>query len=151
MLSTEISYRLYHAYIRPYFQSILDIYPILSVTKKNQLEALNRQIFRIIHRWYDATNNEIINLPMYKSIELHTQLHFTKLLSTIIRSNPSVIADFIEHKLYLLYLQEYYLNPALKLEKRKIVGKGRTSKRIRRLLTKCNPTLLDHVLCFNEN
>ncbi len=102
MLSIEICYRLYHAYIRPYFQSILDIYPILSVTKKKQLEALNRQIFRIIHRWYDSTNDEIINLPMCKSIELHTQLHFTKLLSIIMRSNPSVIADFIEHKLYLL-------------------------------------------------
>jgi len=99
MLSTEICYRLYHAYIRPYFQSILDIYPILSVTKKKQLEALNRQVFRIIHRWYDATNDEIINLPLYKSIELHTQLHFTKLLSIIMRSNSSVIADFIERKL----------------------------------------------------
>jgi hypothetical protein len=93
MLSTEISYRLFHAYIRPYYQSILDICPILSVTKKQQLEALNRQIFRIIHRWYKATNDEIINLPMYKSFELHTQLHFTKLLSTIIPSNPSIIAD----------------------------------------------------------
>ena len=147
MLCTGISHRLYYAYIRPYYQSILDIYPILSSTKKQQLEALNRKIFRIINRWYDATNDEIINLPIYKSIELLTQLHFTKLLSTIIRSNPSVIADFIEQKLYLVYLKEYYLNPALVKEKRKIVGKGRTSNRIRRLLTGYHPTLLDHVLC----
>jgi hypothetical protein len=148
MLSTDISYRLFYAYIRPYYQSILDIYPILSNTKKQQLEAFNRKIFRVIHRWYDATNDEIINLPIYKSFDLLTQMHFTKLLSTIIQSNPSVIADFIEQKLYLLYLREYYLNPALKIEKRKIVGKGRTSNRIRQLLMKCQPTLLDHVLCY---
>jgi hypothetical protein len=121
---------------------------LLSRTKQKQLEAFNRKNFRIIHRWYDATNDEIINLPMYKSVELLTQMHFTKLLSTIIRSNPSVIADFIEQKLYLLYLREYYLNPALIIEKRQIVGKGRTSNRIRQLLTKCQPTLLDHVLCY---
>ncbi|CAF4167609.1 unnamed protein product [Rotaria magnacalcarata] len=58
MLSTEISHKLYYTYIRPYYQSILDIHPILSSSKKQQLEALNRKIFRIINRWYDAANDE---------------------------------------------------------------------------------------------
>ncbi len=106
MLSKETSYKLYYAFIHPYYQSLLNIFPLLTRTKKNQLEALNRKTFRTIHRWYDATNDEITALPIYKSIQLLTQLHFGKLLSTIIRSNPSVIADFIQHKLYLLYLRE---------------------------------------------
>jgi hypothetical protein len=148
MLSQEISYRLYFAYIRPYYHSVLNIYPILSRNKQQQMESLNRRIFRTIHRWYDATNDEITHLPAYKSIELLTQIHFTKLLSTIIRTNPSIIADFIQHKLYLLFLREYFLNPVLLKEKQAIVTRGRTSNRIRRLLESCKQSLFDQVFCF---
>jgi len=148
MLSKEISYRLYYAYIRPYYQSVLNLYPILSRTKQQQLEALNRKIFRIINRWHDATNDEVINLPAYKSIELLTQIHFTKLFATIMSSNPSVIADYIQHKLYLLFLREYFLNPFMLKEKQKIVGKGRTSNRVRKLLTYCKPSLFDQIFSF---
>jgi hypothetical protein len=151
MLSSKISYRLYHAYIRPYFQSIFNIYPVLSRTKQQQLESLNRKIFRIINRWHDATNDEITNLPTYKSIELLTQIHYTKLLTTIMRSNPTVIADFIQQKLYLMFLREYFLNPALLKEKQKMVDKGRTSNRVCLLLTSCSPSLFDHVFCYTLN
>ncbi|CAF4204202.1 unnamed protein product [Rotaria magnacalcarata] len=58
MLSTEISHKLYYTDIHPYYQSILDIHPILSSSKKQQLDALNRKFFRIINRWYDAANDE---------------------------------------------------------------------------------------------
>jgi hypothetical protein len=150
MLSEKTSLKLYHAYIRPYFHSIFNIYPILSRTKQKQLESLNRKIFRIINRWYDATNDEIINFPTYKSIESLTRTHYTKLLTTIIHSNPAVIADFIQHKLYLLFLREYYTNPALLKEKRNIVDKGRTSNRMLLLLASCNPSLFDYVFCYNE-
>jgi hypothetical protein len=74
MLAKKISYRLFHAYIRPYFQSIFNIYSVLSRTKQQHLEALNRKIFRIINRWHDATNNEITNLSTLKSVELLTQM-----------------------------------------------------------------------------
>lgn len=150
MISQEISYRLYYAYIRPHYQSLLNIFPILSPTKKKQLEALNRKIFRIIHRWYDATNDEIINLPAYKTIGLLTQLHFTKLLNTITHTNPTTIADFIQHKLYFLYLREYYLNPQLRKEKQKMVTRGRTAKRLRQLLYSNKPTLFDLVYGFTQ-
>jgi hypothetical protein len=50
MLSKEISYRLFYAFIRPHYQSILNLYPILSRSKQHQLEALNRKIFRIVNR-----------------------------------------------------------------------------------------------------
>lgn len=148
MLSQEVAYRLYYAYIRPYYQSVLNIYPILSSTKQQQLEAMNRKMFRIIHRWHDAINDEISNLPNYKSFELLTHMHFTKLLYTITRTNPSVIADFIQHKLYLLFLRQYYLNPILLKEKRTIVTRGRTSKRLRQLLASCKQSLFEVVFCF---
>ncbi|CAF1345446.1 unnamed protein product [Rotaria magnacalcarata] len=149
MLSKEISYRLYYAYIRPYYQSMLNIYPILSNIKKENLEAFNRKIFRIINRWHDATNDEITNLPTFKSIEFLTQMHFKNLLTTAMRSNPSIIADFIQHKLYILYLKEYYTNPVLLKEKRQIVSKGRTSNRIRKLLRQSKLSLFDYVFCYS--
>ncbi|CAM4987815.1 unnamed protein product, partial [Rotaria socialis] len=62
MLSEEVAYQLYNAYIRPHYQSLLNIYPLLSISKQNKLEALNRQVFRSIHGWYDATNTEVSNL-----------------------------------------------------------------------------------------
>jgi hypothetical protein len=49
MMSEQVSYRLFNAFIRPYYQSILNIYPILTPTKQKQLEGLNRKIFRVIH------------------------------------------------------------------------------------------------------
>lgn len=150
MLSQEVSYRLYYAYIRPYYQSILNIYPLLSQTKQEHLEAMNRRIFRLIHRWFDALNDEIINIPAYKSIELLTHLHYEKLLSTIIRTNPAIISDFLQHKLYLLYMNEYYTNPLLRKEKRAIVSQGRTSNRIHELITIDRQSLFDKILCFRE-
>ena len=151
MLSQEVAYRLFYAYIRPYYQSVLNIYPILSRTKQQQMEAINRKVFRTIHRWHDATNNEVINLPKYKSIELLTHMHYTKLLHTIIRTNPSIIADVIQHKLYLLFLREYYLNPILLKEKQAMVTRGRTPDRINELLSYCEQSLFDVVFCFTSN
>jgi hypothetical protein len=129
MLSEEVAYRLYNAYIRPHYQSLLNIYPLLSISKQNKLEALNRQVFRSIHGWYDATNIEVSNLCKYKTIDELTQVHWVKLIGTILRTNPSVIGDFIQHKMYLLYIQEYFKNPNLLKEKQKIFNRGRTNKK----------------------
>jgi hypothetical protein len=100
----------------------LNIYPILSKTKQNQLEALNRQMFRIIHSWYDATNYEISNLLKYKSIDKLSQAHWIKIVPTMLRTNPDVLCDFLQHKMYLLYIDEYYNTPLLLEEKRAIVS-----------------------------
>jgi ribosomal protein L13 len=49
MLSEAVAFRLFNAFVRPHYQSLLNIYPILPKTKQDHLEALNRQIFRTIH------------------------------------------------------------------------------------------------------
>jgi hypothetical protein len=69
MFRKAVTDRLYDVYVTQYYQSLLNIYPILSKSKQNQLEAVNRQIFRTIHGWYDETNKEISHLPKYKSID----------------------------------------------------------------------------------
>jgi len=134
--------------LRPHYQCVLNLYPILSRSKQQQLEALNRKIFRIVNRWHDTRNIEVINLPAYKIIEHLTQIHFLKLFITIIHSNSSVIIDYIRHKVYFLFLKEYFLNPLLLKEQQKIVGRGRTSNRVQKLLSSYEPSLFDRVFCF---
>lgn len=149
MASEEVNYRLHNAYIRPYLQSLLNIYPILTTTKQKQLEGLNRKVYRIIHQWHDARNIEIENLSKYQSICQLTNKHWDKLIQTILVTNPSIIQDFLQHKLAILYLNEYLTNPMLINERRKIFGRGRVRKNVRKLLTEKRPSLLDHILCFH--
>ena len=148
MTSEKINYRLYNAFIRPYLQSILNFFPILSLSKQKQLEGMNRSIYRTMHQWHDARNIEVENLPKYKSIMKLTYIHWDKLTQTILETNQSIIEDFLQHKLSILYLQEYLTNPALANERRKIFGRGRIRKNIRKLLTDNHSSLFDHVLCY---
>ena len=76
MMSEEVSYRLFNAFIRPYYQSLLNIYPILTISKQKQLEAMNRKMFRTIHRWHDANNIKIDNLSKYASISELVNMHW---------------------------------------------------------------------------
>ena len=148
MISEPVAYRLYNAFIRPHYQSLLNIYPILTKTKQIQLESLNRQIFRNLHHWYDATNEEISQMPKFKSIDELTRVHWSKIIQTIISTNPSVLTEYFQYKMYLLFINEYYRNPLLIRERRAIVTRGRTSKRILSLFQDPRSTLLDHVLAF---
>jgi len=67
---------------------------------------------------------------------------------SIIRTNSSVLGDFLQYKMYLLYIYEYYNNPTPLKEKRKIVNKGRTSKKIQKVFEIDKFTLFDYALCF---
>ena len=121
---------------------------MLLKSKQNRLEALNRQTFRLIHWWLDATNAEVAHLPKYRSIDNLTQIHWSRIIQAIIRTNPSVLAEFIQHKIYMLYMTEYYQNPALIKEKKAIVNKGRTSKKILNLFHNHKYSLFGYTLCF---
>lgn len=148
MTSEQVNYRLYNAYIRPYYQSLLNFHPILSPSKQNKLEGLNRKIFRTIHRWFDARNVEIENLPKYQSITKLTKMHWDKLIVTILNTNPSIIEDFLQHKLSIVFLQEYLSNPALSQERKQIFERGKIRKNVRKLLSEQHLSLLDHTLCY---
>ena len=136
-------------FIRPHYQSLLAIFPILSVSKQQQLEALNRRIHRITLGWHDATNDEISNVPSYKSFHHLTKLNFNKLLSSIERKNPGILADYLQHKMHLLFLREYYLNPSLRKQKKSLVPIGRTPDKVLQLIDTNNCSLLDLVFGFD--
>ena len=150
MLSEDIAYRLYNAFIRSHFQSLLNLFPVLSITKQKQLEAYNRKIHRITLGWHDALNDEILNLPKYKSMTLLTKEHFNKLLVTIEHTNPSIITDYLQHKMYLVFVRDYYLNPRLRKQKQSIVTRGRTSKKVKQVLVSNKQSLMDKVFGFSN-
>ena len=150
MLSEEVNYRLYNAYIRPHLQSLLNIYPVLTENKQKQLENLNRQVFRIIDQWLDARNIEIESLPKYRSIGQLIHRHWNNLINTILDTNPSITQDFLQHKMGILYLDEYLSNPGLANERKRIFNKGRIRKNVRKLLMKNRSSLFDHVLGFHQ-
>ena len=126
MLSEQVNYRLYNVYIRPYLQSLLNIYPIFTTKKQKHHEGIDRQIFRIIHQWHDARNIEIENLPKYCSICQLTHKHWNNLMVTIFDTNPSIIKDFLQHKMAILYPDEYLPNSCLMNERWQTPGKSRS-------------------------
>ena len=148
MMSEEVRYRLFNAFIRPYLQSILNIYPVLATTKQRQIEGFNRNIYRTVSLWHDARNIEIQNLPKYQSLAALTSSHWSKLTKTILITNPEVIEDFLQHKLALVYLHEYLHNPKLAKERKKIFSRGRVHRNIRKLLDEKRLSLFDHTLCY---
>ncbi|CAF4653727.1 unnamed protein product [Rotaria sp. Silwood1] len=149
MMTEQVNYRLYNAFIRPYLQSILNIYPILTPSKQNQLEGLNRKVFRVMQQWCGATNIEIENRPKYQSISKLTLKHWDKLIHTILVTNLSILVDFLQHKLSILYFREYLSNPTLATERRKMFGTGRFRKNIRNMLSEDRPSLFDFILCYH--
>ncbi|CAF3252135.1 unnamed protein product [Rotaria socialis] len=148
MTCEKMNFKLFNAYIRPYYQSLLNVYPILSDGKKGQLESLNRKIFRIIHNWHDAINIEVTNLIQYRPIAELSAVHWNKLIDTIIRTNPSVIQDYLQHKMSILYIYEYVNNPALTMERKAVFERGRIRKYIWDLITDNRMTLLGHILSY---
>ncbi|CAF1660001.1 unnamed protein product [Adineta ricciae] len=148
MTNEKTNLKLFNAYIRPYYQSLLNIYPILSTGKKNELESLNRKIFRIVYTWHDARNVEITNMTKYRSIAELTATHWAKLTNTIIRTNPSVIQDYLQHKMSILYIHEYLNNPTLAKERRTIFERGRIRKYIVNLIKNNRMSLFDHTLSY---
>ena len=147
-MSESVRYRLFNAYIRPHFQSLLTIFPELSPHKQNQIEALNRQIHRATNQWHDARNTEIEALYKYQSIAKLTEKHWGKLAVTILRTNPGVVEDFLKHRKSILYLRDYLTNLALTEERRSILGRGRIRKHLTKLIENGSQSLLDDALVY---
>ena len=143
-----VNYRIFNAYIRPYYQSLLNIYPILSANKKGQLEGLNRKIFRIINNWHDARNIEVENLTKYRSIGELTAAHWNKLTKTMLVKNPGVIQDYLQHKMSTVYLNDYVKNPLLARDRKTIFRRGRIRKYTLDSLSDNRATLFDLALSY---
>jgi hypothetical protein len=89
-----------------------------------------------------------MNLTKYRSIGELSASHWNKLTATIIRTNPSVIQDYLQHKMSILYTFEYINNPTLAKERKAIFERGRINKYTLEFITEERMSLFDWALSY---
>ena len=151
MLTRTSAQKLFSAHVRSHYQSMLNVFPALSQSNQQQLESRNRQVFRYMHYWPDATNLEIESLPDFSSFRDLCNKHWVNLINTIRRTSPSVLEDLIQHKLSALYMNEYLTNRTLTKERKEIFGKGRIRRNVKEVLTNNRSSLLERITGFGPS
>ena len=61
------------AFIQPYLQMIYTVWPLLSISSINKIEAKNRQLSRLFHNWWHANNDEVRWLANHQTAESKAQ------------------------------------------------------------------------------
>jgi hypothetical protein len=93
------------AFIHPYLQMIYAVWPRLSVSSIEKIEAKNRQLFRLIHNWWDATNDEVRWLPNYERAESKAQRFLRRFIDKAATISPEFFEDYILGKAMPMYLR----------------------------------------------
>ena len=71
------------------------VWPMLSISLSEKIEAKNRQWSRLIHNWWDATNDEIRWLPNYQVAESKAQRFLWRFIDTLPRGRFNRYTVFV--------------------------------------------------------
>jgi hypothetical protein len=93
------------AFIQPYLQLIYVVWPLLSNSSIVQVEATNRQLSRLIHNWFDASNDEVRWLPYYHTAESKAQIFLRRFIDKAARIAFELFDDYILNKAMPMYLR----------------------------------------------
>ena len=91
------------AFIQPYLQMMYAVWPMLSISSIEKIEAKNRQLSRLIHNWWDATNDEVRWLPNYQAAESKAQRCLQRFIDKAEKISPELFEDYILGKTMLLW------------------------------------------------
>jgi hypothetical protein len=94
-----------NAFILPYFQLIYTIWPLLSLSTIEIVEATNRQIYRLIYNWWDARNDEVQWLPAFQPAATRAQRFLRRFLDKATTVSPEFFENYILTKAMLMYLR----------------------------------------------
>ena len=83
------------AFIQPYLQLIYVVWPLLSNSSIDRVEATNRQLSRLIHSWFDASNDEVRWLPHYQTAESKAQRFLRRFIDKVERIAFELFDDYI--------------------------------------------------------
>ena len=83
------------AFIHPYLQMMYAVWPLLSISSIEKIEAKNRQLSRLIHNWWDATNDGIRWLPNYETAEPKAQRFLRRFIDKSEMISPELLEDYI--------------------------------------------------------
>jgi len=94
-----------NAFIVPYFQLIHTIWPLLSLSTIETVEATNRQIYRLIYNWWDARNDEVQWLPVFQPAATRAQRFLRRFLDKATTVSPEFFENYILTKAMPMYLR----------------------------------------------
>ena len=90
---------------KPYLQMMYAVWPMLSISSIEKIEAKNRQLSRLIHNWWDATNDQVRWLPNYLAAELKAQRFLRRFIDKAEKISPELFEDCILSKAMPMYLR----------------------------------------------
>ena len=93
------------AFIQPYLQLIYVVWALLSNSSIDQVEATNRQRSRLIHNWFDASNDEVRWLRHYQTAESEAQRFLRRFICKAERIAFELFDDYILSKAMPMYLR----------------------------------------------
>ena len=129
------------AFIQPYLQLIYVVWPLLSNSSIEQVEASNRQLSRLIHNWFDASNDEVRWLPHYQTAESKAQRFLRRFLDKAVCLTFELFDDYILSKAMPMYLRMH-------VHERKFIAalpKGRFHKHVTDWM---NPSANERRQCY---
>jgi hypothetical protein len=68
---------------------------MLSISSIEKIEAQNRQLSRLIHNCWDATNDEVRWLPNYETAESKAQRFLRRFIDKSEMISPELFEDYI--------------------------------------------------------
>ena len=92
------------AFIHPYLQIIDMVWPMLSLSSIEKIDAKNRQLSRLIHNWWDANNDEVQWLRNYEIAESKAQRFLRRSIDESETISPKFFEDFIRGKAMPMYM-----------------------------------------------
>ena len=93
------------AFIQPYLQMMYVVWPMLSVSSIEKIEAKNRQLSRLLHNWWDATNDEVRWLPNYEAAESKALRFLRRFLDKAATISSELFEDYILSQAMPMYLR----------------------------------------------
>jgi hypothetical protein len=81
------------------------VWPMLSHSSIEKIVAKNRQLSRLIHNWWDATNDEVRWLPSYETAESKAQRFLRRFIDKSETISPELFEDYILGKAMPIYLR----------------------------------------------
>ena len=96
---------IFHAFILPYFQLIYTIWPFLSISTIETIEASNRKIYRLINNWWDARNEEVRWFPTFQTAATRAQRFLRRFIDKATAVSPELFENYILTKSMPMYLR----------------------------------------------
>ena len=103
---------IFQAVIQPYFRMIYAVWPLLSNSSIEKIEAKNRQVQRLLQNWSDATTDEVRWFPNFQTVETKAHRFLRLFIDKAFATSPELFDDYILSKAMPIYLQFHVTGPS---------------------------------------